>query len=32
MIPKEFQIEKIDYSNYLVDGELKKWNGHKANV
>ena len=32
MIPKEFQVEKIDYSNYLVDGELKKWDGPRSNV
>ena len=32
MIPKEFQVEKIDYANYLVDGELKNWDGPRSNV
>ncbi len=32
MIPKEFKVEEINYSNYLVDGELKTWNGPTANV
>ena len=32
MIPKEFKIDKIDFSKYLVDGELKNWDGPRSDV
>ena len=32
MIPNEFKIDKIDFSKYLVDGELKNWDGPRSDV
>jgi glyceraldehyde-3-phosphate dehydrogenase (NADP+) len=32
-IPEQFQIKEIVHQNtYLIDGELKKWNGKTTNV
>ena len=32
MIPNEFKVDKIDFSKYLVDGELKNWDGPRSDV
>ena len=31
-IPKQYQIKPIDCDSYLVNGQIKKWNGKTTNV
>ncbi|MDZ4725637.1 MAG: NADP-dependent glyceraldehyde-3-phosphate dehydrogenase [Leptospira sp.] len=31
-IPTEFQLEPIEQKKYLIDGELREWNGDKVTV
>ena len=31
-IPKKFQVDPIICDKYLVDGQLKKWNGDSSDV
>lgn len=31
-IPKEFQVSPFDCNQYLINGELRTWNGNRSNV